>query len=302
MNSSRPQKRVGVLGLGKMGSGFASNLLTRGYEVHVYNRSAEKTRPLVAKGAIAHLNPQELAQKVDVTITSLTDQDAVREVALGKNGFLKSLKKGSLWIDMSTIDPDASKGHAGEAASLGIDRLDAPVVASPAMAAEGKAILLVGGDRRLFGKYEDFLKDLGNAVYLGEAGAGHKMKLAINLYLGLVAESFAEAMVFSQKLGFEARTFVDTVNKTAHRNYFTEGKGPNIAAGKFEATFTLNNLVKDLRLADDQARKNRMALPLSSVVTALSAGAVNLGYGEKDYTAIALEIQRLNGISSQTPT
>ena len=99
---------VGVIGLGLMGSAFASNLLSKGYTVHVYNRTKEKAKPLVDKGAILHPTAKDLASSVDIVITSLTDQNAIDSVALGDNGFLRSMKKGSVWIDMSTIDPSAS--------------------------------------------------------------------------------------------------------------------------------------------------------------------------------------------------
>src|SRR5208283_2261890 len=98
---------VGVIGLGLMGSAFASNLLSRGYEVHVYNRTEQKAQPLVAKGAIFHPSPKELASSVDIVMTSLTDQNAIDSVTFGEDGFLNSMRKGGLWIDLTTTDPSA---------------------------------------------------------------------------------------------------------------------------------------------------------------------------------------------------
>ena len=100
--------KLGILGLGKMGSAFALNLLSKGHEVHVYNRSKDRLRELVAKGAIAHPSPYELGKSVDVVLTSLTDQDVVESIVMGKDGALHGMKRGALWIEMSTIDPDAS--------------------------------------------------------------------------------------------------------------------------------------------------------------------------------------------------
>ena len=107
MTAVEQTKNVGVIGLGLMGRAFASNLLSRGYKVHVYNRTRQKAASLVARGAILQPSVNDLASSVDIVMTSLTDQDAIDSIALGENGFLNSMRKGSLWIDLSTIDTDS---------------------------------------------------------------------------------------------------------------------------------------------------------------------------------------------------
>ena len=292
-------QRVGILGLGLMGSAFASNLLSRGHEVHIYNRTRGKADSLIGKGAIFHSTPRELATEVDIAITSLTDHHAVEEVALGQSGFLVAMEKGSLWMDTSTIDPDASTRHAAVASRLGVKRLDVPVVGGPGLASRGKVVALVGGKKAVYGMYQEFLSDLGDpVVYVGPDGSGHKMKLAMNLYLGLAAESFSEAMVFARKLGFDPKTFVDVFNNTTNRSHYSETKGPKIADGCFDPTFSMYNLLKDLRLVEDQREKARLILPLFAAVLERYAAAANFGDGGRDYSAIVLEIQRLNGMRS----
>ncbi len=194
----------------------------------------------------------------------MTDQNAVDIVAFGEDGFLNGVKKGCLWIDLSTIDPLASIRHSKAAKQAGLERLDTPVVGSKDKALKGDLIILIGGSHEVFQKYEAFLKDVGKTViYLGIDGNGHKMKLAINLYLGLFAESFSEALVFSQKLGFDTKTFVETINKTPHRNYISEGKGPKIIEGNSEPGFSLNNLFKDFKLINEQITKTGTILPMT---------------------------------------
>jgi 3-hydroxyisobutyrate dehydrogenase-like beta-hydroxyacid dehydrogenase len=293
--------KVGVLGLGMMGSALATNLISKGYEVHAFNRTRNKARAIEEKGAIIHPSPRELASSVDILITSLTDERVVEELAFGNDGFLTGLSKDSVWIEMSTIDPDASVALADQARQLGLKKLDAPIVGNPEMEEKGKVIILVGGARELFQKYESFLSDLGSPVlYLGPAGSGSKMKLVINLYLGLIAESFSEAFVLSEKLGFEPEIFVKVVNNTAHRNFFSEIKGPKIAAGDFQTSFSMDNLLKDLRLAKEQADAVNAVLPASDIVTEEFAKAVALGEGKKDFSAIAREIEHLNGLIKDT--
>ena len=291
--------RVGILGLGKMGSAFATNLLSKRNEVHVYNRNKERLRGLVAKGAVAHPSPVELAKSVDIVITSVTDQDVVDVLVTGENGALRGMKKGSLWIEMSTIDPDASIRQADLAKKAGVDRLDAPVIGNPEMAAQGHESLLVGGDVKVFEKNREFLSHLGSTViYLGKPGNGHKMKLILNLFLGTIGLAFSEALVLSQKLGFEPTAFVDAFNKTPHRNYFSDVKGPLVAKGDFTPLFTVNMLLKDLTLAENQATRQKVALPAGSLVKQLFTTSVNQGQGEMDFSSIALTLQKLNGIEA----
>lgn len=288
---------IGVIGLGIMGSSFALNLLSRGYNVHVYNRTKEKAQPLVEKGATFHSTPRDLASVADVIMTSLTDEAAIDSVAYGEDGFLNGAKKGALWIDLSTIDPSASLKHSEAAKQAGLDRLDTPVVGSKELASKGELIILVGGNHEVFKKYENFLKELGKSIiYLGSDGNGHKMKLAINLHLGLLAESFSEALAFSQKLGFDTKTFVETINKTPIGNYISQGKGPKIVEGNFEPAFSLNNLFKDLKLINTQIAKTGAILPMTKVAMEEYSRAVQNGDGQKDFSVIALEIQRKNGL------
>src|SRR5438132_1660092 len=182
--------RVGILGLGKMGSAFATNLLSKRNEVHVYNRSKDRLRGLIAKGAIAHPSPIEL----------------------------------------------------------------------------------------------------------GKPGSGHKMKLILNLFLGTIGLAFSESFVLSQKLGFEPRAFVDAFNKTPHKNYFSDVKGPLIAKGDYTPLFTVNMLLKDLTLAENQATRQKVALLAGSLAKQLFTTSVSQGQGEMDFSSIAVTLQKLNGI------
>ena len=230
-------------------------------------------------------------------ITSLTDQDAVDSVVMGNEGALRGMKKGSLWIEMSTIDPDASIRQAEEAKRAGIDRLDVPVIGNRNMAAEGRLSLLVGGDERVFERDREFLNQLGSTViYLGKPGSGHKMKLILNLHLGMIGLAFSEAFVLSQKLGFDPNVFVEAFNKTAQKNYFSEVKGPLIAQGDYTPLFTVNMLLKDLTLAENQATRQKVALPGGSLTKEVFTISMNQGHGEMDFSSVALTIQKLNGI------
>jgi 3-hydroxyisobutyrate dehydrogenase-like beta-hydroxyacid dehydrogenase len=289
--------RIGVLGLGMMGTGIAQNLLSKRHEVHVYNRTQSRMNPLVELGAIPHRTPGELGQRVDIAITMVTDEKAVEDIALGQNGLLEGMKPGSLWIDMSTIDPDASLRHAQECATRGVLRLDAPVMGGPRLAREGALTVLVGGRRDVYEAHQQLIRQLGREViYLGGDGSGHRMKLALNLYLALKSVIFAEALTFAQKLGFEPGTFVEALNRTHLKSGFTETKGVSVSRGEFSPTFPLRMMMKDILLADEQTKRHGMALLLTGLARQLYSAASMQGLSELDYSAITLLVQRLNGV------
>lgn len=144
-----------------MGSAIASHLLSKGYEVHGFNRSPDRTVAIKEKGGIIHASAKELAAAVDVLITSLTDENAVQQLALGKDGILSTMNKNAVWMEMSTIDPDASVALAQEAERLGLAKLDVPIVDPPEVEMQGKVMPLVGGKKELFQRYEPLLNDLG---------------------------------------------------------------------------------------------------------------------------------------------
>lgn len=291
--------RVGVLGLGIMGAAFASNLLTRGYEVHAYDRTRGRADPLLPRGLIYHATPRELASQVEVLLTSLTDDRAIDAVAHGPDGFLTPPTRTKLWIDLSTIDPRASQDQTAAAQKAGVQRLDAPVVGSRDLAERGELIVLVGGDEKLYESASPLLHDLGKTVlYLGGPGSGHRMKLIVNLYLGLMAESLSEALVLSRKLGFDAKTFFDTINQTPHRNYYSVSKAQKITEGDFSPSFSLNNLLKDLRLAVAQAHRASTALEMSEIVLHRFENAATRGDGPLDFSVVAFELQREHGLSA----
>lgn len=138
--------KIGFIGLGIMGSRMAANLQKGGHSLVVYNRTRDKARLLLEQGAKWADSPADLAVEVEILFTMLAHPDAVREAALGENGFLSRFPSGLLWVDCSTVNPSFSKEIAGEARSRGIRFLDAPVTGSKEIAAAGKLVLWVGGD------------------------------------------------------------------------------------------------------------------------------------------------------------
>ena len=285
-----------------MGSAIAENLLNRKHEVHVYNRTESKAKPLEALGAIVHPNPIATVKSgIEIVITMVTDEKVIRDIAFGKEGFLEGMTKGSIWIDMSTVLPEASMEHAAECNKRGIERLDAPVLGGPQLAAKGELVIVVGGIRETYTKHLGFLLQLGKEViYIGPDSAGHKIKLAYNLYLAILGSGFSEALVFAEKMGIKGEDFVNVVNKTPHKTGYTEVKGMKVVHNDFKPTFTLGMMRKDLALVQSEATIYNMSLPVASTVLNLYTSAMNQGLTESDYSSIAMAIRRTNGIDKPT--
>jgi len=146
----------------------------------------------------------------------------------------------------------------------------------------------------------NFLRQLGKEViYIGPQGAGHKIKLAYNLYLAILGSGFSEALVFAEKLGIKGEDFVSVVNKTQHKTGYTEAKGMNVVHNVFTPTFTLGMMRKDLALVQSEATIYNMSLPIASSVLNLYTSAMNQGLTESDYSSIAMAIRKANGIGNQ---
>jgi len=212
---------------------------------------------------------------------------------------LRGMKKGALWIEMSTIDPDASIREAEQAKRAGVDRVDAPVIGNPDMAAKGNLSLLVGGDKNVFERNQEFLNQLGSTViYLGKPGSGHKMKLILNLFLGTIGLAFSESFILSQKLGFEPRAFRRRFQPDTSQELFLGCQGTLDRKGRLYSSLHCEHALEDLTLAENQATRQKVALPAGSLAKQLFTVSVNQGQGEMDFSSIALTIQKLNGISS----
>lgn len=232
----------------------------------------------------------------------VTDQNVIREIAFGRDGFLEGMTKGSIWIDMSTILPEASIEHASACSRHGIERLDAPVLGGPQLAAKGELVIVVGGVKETYTKHLGFLRQLGKEViYIGSQGSGHRIKLAYNLYLAILASGFSEALVFAEKLGIGGEDFVNVINKTQHKTGYTEAKGMNVVHNVFTPTFTLGMMRKDLALVQSETTIHNMSLPIASSVLNLYTIAMNQGLTESDYSSIAMAIRKINGGQQPAP-
>jgi len=279
--------KVGFIGLGNMGSRMAGNLIKKGHELLLFNRTKEKAGPLIAQGASILETPAKVAEAAPVILTMLTEPTAVTEVALGKDGFLDHLTIGSLWIDSSTVNPSFSRKMADECRRRYVRFLDAPVAGSKMPAEQAQLTFFVGGDKKDVEFSMPLLEAMGREVFhIGENGMGTSMKMVNNLLLASAMSAFSEAMVLGEGLGLPMETLFDILLKSPVAAPFLALKRPLIVSGDFETQFPLKWMHKDLQLASVTAFECGVATPDMHAVKESFAKAVRSGMGEKDFSAI----------------
>ncbi|HEX7032056.1 MAG TPA: NAD(P)-dependent oxidoreductase [Nitrososphaera sp.] len=290
--------RVGIAGLGLMGSGIATRLISTGHKVSVYNRSAAKASKF-SKSATVASSPKELADGCDLVITVVTDFAAVKAVLLGdgSNGIIETSNRSVIVADASTISPMQSAHCAGELRRAGIDMLGMPVMGGPAAAETGNLVPMVAGNRQAFEKVRKVIETLGRTFYIGDRdGSANAIKLALNLNIALVASAVSEGIMLARGAGIDPSIFVEILNSTYFKTGLSEKKGPNMVRNEFTPSFHLKNMLKDLELATDTARASGITLPQTALAEQVFRAANNSGFSEQDYTSICGFLAKINGM------
>ena len=288
-------KKIAYLGLGTMGSGMASNLLKAGYQLTVWNRSAEKCKPFARKGARIADTPADAARDVDLVIYILSNDEAVEDVVLGANGILRGIQEGQIAIDMSTVLPETSLRELEAYAKRGVDFLDAPVFGSKQESAEAKLWIMAAGNKAIFEKVKPVLTKLGQTVhYFGKNGNATAMKLVGNLIVALELEALSEGLVLARKAGLDLSTVMEVVKVADFRSPLLASNGQNILKRDFSTSFALKLMLKDAGLIEKFAGSLQSPIPGLRVVEKNLKSAVALGFEKENASAVikALEKRR----------
>jgi 3-hydroxyisobutyrate dehydrogenase-like beta-hydroxyacid dehydrogenase len=280
--------KIGFIGLGYMGSRMAMNILKNQHELYVYNRTKEKAGELMQNGAKLAESPSDLAKEVDILFSMLANPEVVEKLALGKEGFLDSLKKGSIWVDCSTVNPSFSVKMANLSGEKGIHFLDAPVAGSIIPAEKGELVFLVGGDGDILDQCKPIIECMASKIlYLGSNGKGTSMKMVINTMLAFGMVGFSEAMSLGKSLEIESNKLMDVLLSSAVSPPFLSYKKEIITKGEYDKTqFPLKWMLKDLVLVSKSAYEKGIAMPVANLVKEMFALASEKGFAEKDFSAI----------------
>jgi glyoxylate/succinic semialdehyde reductase len=280
--------RIGFIGLGIMGSRMARNVLRGGHALSVYNRSPGKSDLLAREGAIVAASAAEAGKGAAILFTMLSHPDAVAGTAIGKNGFLDVMTKGSLWVDCSTVNPSFSRQMAAEAARRGIRFVDAPVTGSLPFAEKGELTFLVGAETKDLEECTPLLQLMGKTIkHMGGTGMGASMKMIINMMLGTAMAAFSEALAFGEALGFTRKALLDMLVGGAVAGPFIAGKRSNLESHTFNPEFPLRWQHKDLQLACVTAFESGVPMPTINAAKEVFALASAAGLKDLDFSAVS---------------
>ena len=292
--------KVGFVGLGAMGMGIVPRLIAGGHGVTGWNRTREKAAPLIKLGMRWADSPRDVARESEIVFSIVTDATAVRSVALGASGIIAGLGAGGVYLDMSTIAPDASRAIAAEFARAGLTMLDAPISGSTATLTEGKASIMVGGDQAAFERVQPVLLAIGPKVtYIGASGLAVQMKLAINLVLMVEVIAFCEGVALAEKGGVAREVAVDAMLKSVVASPVLGYRGPFILEGKMPAVplADVNLQQKDMLLVLELGRKLGLPVPLAAAANEMMNACRGLGIDHRDFVTAHEVYRRLGGMS-----
>ena len=291
-------KRIGIIGVGLLGSAVASRLLEGSFEVTGYDTRPEQIKSLCARGLIASGSIGEVATDTDAVFTILPTLESVEATILGVGGLISTAPRNCTLIQMSTISPELTRRLAGAAAAKGFDFLDAPMSGTSAMVERGDCAIFVAGDRAR----ADACRPIFDAIakkttYVGDVGMASLAKLATNLLVGLNTAALAEAFVLAAKGGLAPAALLELLKDSAGDSKMLEIRGPLMTSHRFDPQMKIDLFLKDFKLMLEEGLRLGVPLPLTSITQQLATAAAAAGRGEEDLAAMITTLERLAGLS-----
>lgn len=295
-------KKVGVLGLGIMGSAMSSNLINAGYEVIGYDPVEEQVARLESLGGKGAGNPREVAEQCQVVITSLPTVEALQQVTQGDQGLAHAQREGLIVIETSTFPLSAKDEARAALEQTGVIMLDCPLSGTGAQAEERDVVILASGDEEACKQCEPVFQAIGRATYyLGAFGAGSKMKFVANLLVAIHNVSAAEAFVMGMKGGLDPETMYRVISDSAGSSRMLEVRGPMMVAGAYEpATMKLGVFQKDIAMIREFAGEMGSPIPLLDASAEVYDQANARGWEDWDTGAVCAVLEEMAGWSRNT--
>jgi 2-hydroxy-3-oxopropionate reductase len=293
-------EQIGFVGLGVMGRPMAKHLIAKGHSVIVHNRSRGPVDELAAAGAKAANSPADVARQSSIVITMLPDTADVELVLTGPLGVLEALQPDSVVVDMSSISPVATKRLAAAVAGKGGLMLDAPVSGGEIGAINATLSIMVGGDDRAFARVRPVFECMGNAeriIHVGrEPGSGQVCKVCNQIAIGGALAGVSEAFAIARKAGVDAGRVRQALLGGFAASRVLEVHGERMLKSDYKPGFRTRLYQKDLRIANETAAANAVAVPATAIVTQLVNALMASGGADLDYSAIGTTLFDMAGL------
>ena len=279
---------IGFVGLGHMGGNMAARYLGAGYTVYGEDADRDDAQWLVDQGLRWAATPREVAELVDIVMTSLPNDDVVAAVAAGPDGIVAGLSEGKLWADLSTISPRASRKVAAQVREQGrgARMLDTPVSGSVPQVKSGTLSIMVGGDQDAYDQIEPVLGVLGTPTHVGENGQGLVLKLATNISLAVQTLAFSEGLLFAEREGMDPRVAAKVMSESQIGSPMLKLRVPLILDPPEEAWFDIGLMHKDIRLVRQAGAEDATPLPTAKTADEILTRAEELGYTHRDIASM----------------
>ena len=291
------KRSIGYIGLGMMGGGMASHLARAGYPITVFDLNDAAVEAVMEFGAERGASPADVAARSEVVVSSLPNPAIVEVVALGESGIIQGAKPGTVYIDMSSIEPNTTRRIGAALKARGIDMLDVPVGKGPPAAAKGDLTLMVGGDPAVVERVSDVLDTLGSKrFYCGPLGAGVTTKLVNNLVSTAICALTGEGMAIGAAAGLDPEVLIAVMaNTAANSNHLGNAITHRVLTGDFSPNFKLSLAHKDLALATAFAGSLGVPSLMGAAAYQLHALAMGAGLGDEDQSATIKVLEACTG-------
>ena len=288
--------KIGFVGLGIMGKPMAKNLIKAGCDLTVYDRNQQAVEEVAAAGATAAKSVVELAAVADVFFTMLPNSPHVKDVLFGEGNAISALRSGATVIDMSSINPVASREFAAALAEKGVEMLDAPVSGGEPKAIDGTLAFMVGGKTEVFEKYQPLLAHMGSSVTLvGDIGAGNVAKLCNQVVVAVNIAAVSEALMLGQKCGVNPEDVFKAIKGGLAGSTVMNAKAPMMLDRNFAPGFRIDLHIKDLNNVMDAAKSVDSPIPLTCQMMEMMKVLHHDGEGSSDHSAILKFYEKLAG-------
>jgi 3-hydroxyisobutyrate dehydrogenase len=289
--------RIGWVGTGVMGRWMCQHLMTKGYSATVYNRSKEKTQPLIDAGATFASTPRMVAEKSDVVFAIVGFPSDVREVFLGPEGLIAGSKAGNVVVDMTTSEPTLAQEIYAAAKAKAISALDAPVSGGDIGAKEARLSIMIGGDADVVEAVKPLFECMGKTiVHQGAAGAGQHTKMVNQILIASNMIGVCEALLYAYKAGLNPETVLASVSVGAAGSWSLQNLGPRIMARNFEPGFFVEHFIKDMGIALEEAKRMGLSMPGLALANQLYLAVQAQGFGRKGTHALMLALEHLSNV------